>query len=80
VTATLVQLRIREKIWERAKDRLAELPSESILALPRSPFFFDVRAFAEVLLQEIPNSGLNAREVAMEIHRMRRVLRDRRIS
>ena len=50
VAATQEELRIRELIWERIRER--------IIGSEDDPLYIDARSFAEQLLHEFPGSGL----------------------
>jgi hypothetical protein len=66
---TLEQIPVRDLIWGRIRAEIAAYPGE--------PTYIDARSLAARLIARFRGSGLDADQVALEFHRIRRALRDR---
>ena len=71
------QRRVQDRIWERIRERVSMHKVGANFFFPDDRNYFDVRAFADQLLQEFPGSGLEQNQVAVEFHKMWRIARDR---
>jgi hypothetical protein len=60
---------IRSRIWESIRQRVQQISDGSAS--------MDARRLAVGILAEFPGSGLDENQVAVELHRIRRALRDR---
>jgi hypothetical protein len=60
----------QQRIWERIRERIA--------AFDKDPFMIDATALAIELIEKFPGSGLDANQAAIEFHKIRRAIRDRR--